>query len=68
MSSMTLKQTAENPITVTTDETISNFADVRQGFEAGGFFRRNRMTGSLQDGGAQMVAGRPNGDSRATMS
>ena len=31
MSSMTLAQIAEKPITVTTDETISSFADSRQG-------------------------------------
>ena len=31
MSSMTLAQIAEKPITVATDETISNFADSRQG-------------------------------------
>jgi hypothetical protein len=31
MSIMTLAQIAEKPITVTTDETISNFADTRQG-------------------------------------
>jgi hypothetical protein len=31
MSNMTSAQTAEKPITVTTDEAISNFADIRQG-------------------------------------
>ena len=31
MSSMTLAQIAEKPITVTTDEAISSFADSRQG-------------------------------------
>ena len=31
MSSMTLAQIAEKPITVTTDDRISNFADSRQG-------------------------------------
>jgi hypothetical protein len=40
---MTLAQTAENPSTVTTDETISNFADIRQGFETVDFFRSHRM-------------------------
>jgi hypothetical protein len=30
MSSITLAQTAENPITVATEEAISNFADSRQ--------------------------------------
>jgi hypothetical protein len=31
MSSMTLAQIAEKPMTVTTEEAISNFADSRQG-------------------------------------
>jgi hypothetical protein len=31
MSSSTLAQIAQKPITVTTDEAISNFADSRQG-------------------------------------
>jgi hypothetical protein len=31
MSSMTLAQIVEKPITVATDDTISNFADSRQG-------------------------------------
>jgi hypothetical protein len=31
MSIMTLAQIAEKPITVATDETISSFADTRQG-------------------------------------
>jgi hypothetical protein len=31
MSSMTLAQIAEKPITVTTDEAIKSFADSRQG-------------------------------------
>jgi hypothetical protein len=37
MSSMTLAQIAENPITVTTDEAISSFADSRQGRLEGRF-------------------------------
>jgi hypothetical protein len=35
MSNMTLAQIAEKPITVATDEAISNFADSRQGLRAG---------------------------------
>jgi hypothetical protein len=31
MSIMTLAQIAEKPMTVATDETISSFADIRQG-------------------------------------
>ena len=34
MSSSTLAQIAEKPITVATDDTISNFADSRQGRRA----------------------------------
>ena len=34
MSSMTLAQIAEKPITVATEEAISNFADSRQGRRA----------------------------------
>ena len=40
MSSMTLAQIAEKPITVTTDEAISSFADSRQG-RLTAFFRRS---------------------------
>jgi hypothetical protein len=43
MSSITLPQTAEKPMIVTTDETISNFADTRQGLETTVFCRMNRM-------------------------
>jgi hypothetical protein len=39
MSSITLAQIAEKPITVTTDEAISNFADSRHGCLAA-FLRR----------------------------
>jgi hypothetical protein len=35
---MTLVQIAEKPITVTTAEAISNFADSRQGLWSGPFF------------------------------
>jgi hypothetical protein len=34
MSSMTLTQMAEKPITVTTDEMISSFAEIRHGRRA----------------------------------
>ncbi|GLR94506.1 hypothetical protein GCM10007858_21370 [Bradyrhizobium liaoningense] len=34
MSSITLTQTAEKPITVTTDEMISSFAEIRHGRRA----------------------------------
>src|SRR5882757_6082975 len=37
MSSMTLAQIVEKPITVATDETISSFADSRHGLRAGSF-------------------------------
>jgi hypothetical protein len=50
MSSMTLAQTVENPITVTTDEAINNFADIRQGLETVGFFRSHRMEQLLHEG------------------
>jgi hypothetical protein len=35
MSNITLTQTAENPITVATDEAISSFVDSRQGCREG---------------------------------
>jgi hypothetical protein len=43
MSNMTLAQTAENPMTVATDEAISSFADSRQARSAPFLLRRNRM-------------------------
>ena len=44
MSSMTLAQIAEKPITVTTDEAISSFADSRQGRSGHALRRRpNRI-------------------------
>jgi hypothetical protein len=46
MSSMTLAQIAEKPITVTTEEAISNFADSRQGRLAVFSRRPNRIVGS----------------------
>jgi hypothetical protein len=46
MSSMTLAQIAEKPITVTTDDAISNFADSRQGRLAMFSRRPNRIVRS----------------------
>jgi hypothetical protein len=43
MSSITLAQIAEKPITVATDEAISNFADSRHGPVATLLRRRNRI-------------------------
>src|ERR1700722_17151814 len=44
MSSLTLTQTAEKPITVTTEEAISSFADSRQGRLALSLRRPNPIT------------------------
>jgi hypothetical protein len=43
MSSMTLAQIVEKPITVATDDAISNFADNRQGREAPSLRRPNHI-------------------------
>jgi hypothetical protein len=43
MFSMTLAQIAEKPITVATEEAISNFADSRQGLSPSVFRQPDRM-------------------------
>ena len=69
MSSMTLAQIAEKPITVATDEMISNFADSRQGRLATSLRHPNRMVRSrcLLNAPGFVAAGL-SGDSDAVMS
>ena len=43
MSSMTLAQIAEKPMTVATEEAISSFADIRHGLSAPILRRSNRI-------------------------
>jgi hypothetical protein len=66
---MTLAQIVENPITVATDDAISNLADSRQGLLVTSFRRPNRIVRSrvfLDAPG--IVASALNGDSDRLMS
>jgi hypothetical protein len=68
MSSSTLAQIAQKPITVTTDEAISNFADSRQGRVATLLGRPDRIRVSAGSGCASIIAAGLSDDNDALMS
>ena len=68
MSSMTLAQIAEKPMTVATEDAISSFADSRQRCLATSFRRPNSIVRSLPRYGTRYVVAALNGDGDVIMS